>query len=125
MTEKVTGNSAWETTNMNDGMERHGEVGCWEAECCSKRISSGCCPRRCEQELDEILSGKITNDMLAEALNVELNSAMYNDGDTDEDIDEGTDDETYIYMSPDELKAFLDSGDSSYEIPFWAYGRIS
>ena len=71
------------------------------------------------------MSGKITNDMLAEALNVEINSAMYNDGDTDEDIDEGTDDETYIYMSPDELKAFLDSGDSSYEIPFWAYGRIS
>ena len=125
MTEKVTGNSAWETTNMNDGMERHGEMGCREAECCSKRISSGCCPRRYEQELDEILDGKIADGILDGAWEAGLNSAMYNDGDTDEDIDEETGDEAYVYMSPDELKAFLDSGDSSYEIPFWAYGRIS
>ena len=93
MTEKVTGNSAWETTNMNDGMERHGEMGCREAECCSKRISSGCCPRRYEQELDEILDGKIADGILDGAWEAGLNSAMYNDGDTDEDIDEETGDE--------------------------------
>lgn len=112
MARKATGNDYSETTNRNDGMERHGEVGCMEAECCSKRISSGCCPRRYEQELDEILSGKITDDILAGALAAELN------------IDEETDDETYVYMSPDELKAFLDS-DVNYEIPFLAHDRIS
>ena len=114
MARKATGNDYSDTTNVNDGMARHGEMGCFEPDCCSKRISSGCCPRSFEQGLDEILNGKITDDMLAGALEVELNSCQYNDGDTDEDIDE----ETYVYMSQEELKAFLNSDDSSYKIPF-------
>ena len=70
--------------------------------------SSGCVHRSFEQGLDEILNGKITDDVLAGALEAELNSCQYNDGETDG--------ETYVYMSPDELKALLDSGDS-YKIP--------
>lgn len=121
---KAAGNDYSDTTNGNDRMERYGEMGCCEPECCSKRIRSGCCPRSFEQGLDEILNGKITDDILAGALEAELNSGLYNGGDTDEDIDEETDDETYVYLSPEELKAFLNS-DDSYEIPFWAHDRIS
>ena len=112
MIEKAAEEKVLKTANGNDGMERHGEIGCWESECCSKRVSSGCCPRCYEPELEEILNGNITDDddILDSALEAALNSGLYNDGDTDE--------ETYVYLSTDALKAFLDSDDSDYEILF-------
>lgn len=75
MTENVK-ESAWGITGKSERYICHGTDG-WTPKCCMARIGSGCCPCRCDPELDQLLREKLSADYLDEFASEDFGANEY------------------------------------------------
>lgn len=75
MTENVK-ESAWGITGKSERYICHVTDG-WTPKCCMARIGSGCCPCRCDPELDQLLREKLSADYLDEFASEDFGANEY------------------------------------------------